>query len=507
MIRCDLGRDAFKNRLIAQEGFVPEEQHKTESLFCQGNGYLGLRASLEEPDDSGRGLFASGFYDEDKKLFNFADVCNLEFALNGKEISPSDKNIADFLRVFNVLDGELKQSFIYNGESCALKCVYSRFVSLKNEHLIASQLKLRVLKGKASVKVSSGIAMHETKPASTLVLDNEILQLNYNFKDKSRQAAISCGHRFYLNSDQISPDINITESQNGISAKAHFSLSEKDIFVVEKFSTLHTDRDLQYRDIKNFSASYDSLKSVREALGMRYNQHMTASRGVWKKYFEDNGILIDSEKDLDELALNFALYYMRIISHPYDSSQITGRFGLSEANGEDGFETALEALSPYYLFSRNIKSKPKDLIYLQYAELLKKRKLQPKSCADKCIAAYREGKTCRAEQLLDSITQRVFDADHQIETAHIANIWSCFAEGIAGISLVNDKLNIAPVKQGRVNLLQVPVWINKSQVLIRLEKDEFFVIVSGKESLSLYIYGESSELPPGIHRFSCKERL
>ncbi len=505
MIRCDLGRDAFKNQLIAQSGYAPLEQRKAETLFCQGNGYLFLRGNFW--DKSGGSLFASGFYDENNKPFNFADACGAELKVNGKKLSASSENVSDFLRVFNMRDGELRQSFTYKDEKCALKCAYSRFVSLKNEHLAASQLKLRVISGNADLSVSSGIAARGESPVKASAFDDGILQINYIFKDKRRQASISCGHRFYINSDQVLPSLHIKKSQCEISAEARFSLSENDSFILEKFSAMHTDRDLQYRDIKNFSASFDSLNSAREALGERYISHMLESRRLWKRYFEDNGALINSAQGLDELALNFAIYYLKIISHPFYKDPITGGFCLSAADNKECSKDILEALSPYYLLSSGIDLSSRDNLYLQYVNLLNKRKFKPESLCERCVAEYRAFNTDKAEKLLSRIVNSVFDAGQKTDTLHICGVWSCFVEGIAGIGLSDGILGIAPAKQSRVSLLQIPVWLGKRQILIRLEKDGFFVIVPGNESLALSVYGKSAALSPGIHGFSYKEPL
>ncbi|MDO5022902.1 MAG: hypothetical protein Q4E07_06155 [Eubacteriales bacterium] len=511
MIRCDLGRDMFKNKLIAQTVFLPQQQHIAEALFCQGNGYLGLRGCMEESyTGERRGLFVSGFYGDSEGLFNFADICNLNFLIDGKPIVVTDPRVSSFLRVLNLGDGELEKSFIYEDNGCKLQFTYSRFVSIKNEHLIATRVKVQVIKGEIDLGVSSGMTANKGNKFNTSVSDGDILQLHYNFNNKTKEAVMATSHRFYINFDRVRPDSRMEENDSGIYISTNFNLKEKDSLTVEKLSNVYTSWDLSYREVKGFNVKHDSLSNIREALGLRYNEHLLISHRLWKNYFANMGLTLKSKYDIDEISASLALYYMRTISHQTDDRQKTGLFGLFSEYGERDFERVSQYLSPYYLLEKQTQARPKNNIYNKYSDLLKNRQHGAKSAADKCILSYRAGNIEEAQSLLNKIVRHSFEDEisyNGLEVPDIIGIWSCFVEGIAGISLEKDILNTAPVGQERISLLQVPVWLNGRQLLVRIEDGKLFIIVSGEGTVKIQVYGEEKELDTGIHSFNLRDIL
>ena len=75
--------------LIRETDFFPEHLGKCEAIFCQGNGYLGQRAALEETYvGEKRNLFVTGTFDkfdesEVTELPNLPDMTNMEIFING----------------------------------------------------------------------------------------------------------------------------------------------------------------------------------------------------------------------------------------------------------------------------------------------------------------------------------------------------------------------------------------------------------------------------------------
>ena len=74
MLKYDLGTGNKENWLIAETDFDVEHQGKCEAIFCQGNGYLGQRAALEEEYvRQTRDLLVTGTFNR----FDEQEVCEL----------------------------------------------------------------------------------------------------------------------------------------------------------------------------------------------------------------------------------------------------------------------------------------------------------------------------------------------------------------------------------------------------------------------------------------------
>ncbi len=113
---------------IIEEGFSPERQRASESIFSLGNGRFGLRANHEETysGPSLQGSYVAGVYYPDRTRFGwwkigfpeyFAKVLNstnwigIRVWLEGEEVDCATGCVADFRRELNMREGYLRRTF------------------------------------------------------------------------------------------------------------------------------------------------------------------------------------------------------------------------------------------------------------------------------------------------------------------------------------------------------------------------------------------------------------
>ena len=100
----------YRKWTVAETSCISEETSfhekytgKCESIFTQGNGYLGLRNSLEERYvDTVRGMFITGTFNKASKeeateLPNVSDIVNMEIELNGERFSMTAEELQQIL--------------------------------------------------------------------------------------------------------------------------------------------------------------------------------------------------------------------------------------------------------------------------------------------------------------------------------------------------------------------------------------------------------------------------
>ncbi len=139
--------------LIIEEGFHPEMNRESESIFSIGNGYMGQRANFEEhySGDSLQGSYIAGIYYPDKtrvgwwkngypeyfaKVLNAPNWIGIDISVNGKQIDLATSVIHSFSRILNMKEGYLARNFrIAVSENKTIEISTRRFLSMEEPDL------------------------------------------------------------------------------------------------------------------------------------------------------------------------------------------------------------------------------------------------------------------------------------------------------------------------------------------------------------------------------------
>lgn len=157
---------------IIEEGFHPEKNRESESIFSIGNGYMGQRANFEEhySGDTMQGSYIAGVYYPDKtrvgwwkngypeyfaKVLNAPNWIGIDISVNGETINLARSGIVSFKRVLNMKEGFLERSFrvIVNGGK-TVEITSRRFVSMAEPHLGLIRYTLKSVDFEGSVAYS-----------------------------------------------------------------------------------------------------------------------------------------------------------------------------------------------------------------------------------------------------------------------------------------------------------------------------------------------------------------
>jgi maltose phosphorylase len=138
---------------IIEEGFHPEKNRESESIFSIGNGYMGQRANFEEhySGDSLQGSYVAGIYYPDKtrvgwwkngypeyfaKVLNAPNWIGIDLSVNGKAVDLATSKIISFSRILDMKTGYLERSFrITVSENKTIEINSRRFVSMAEPDL------------------------------------------------------------------------------------------------------------------------------------------------------------------------------------------------------------------------------------------------------------------------------------------------------------------------------------------------------------------------------------
>ncbi len=340
----DTGTDEMLNWLVCEKHFHARYLGKCESIFCQGNGYLGLRNALEESYiGETRNMFVAGTFDrgsgenEVTELPNLPDITAMNIYINGFRFNLETGSIHKYKRTLNLKNGETVRYIEWLApDGSAIQMEFRRFVSLANNHLVAAQISVTPLSGSISFSLESGIdgkvSNHGTQhfnDGQFRLYDGKYLQV----LTKTLQSGITVAiHSAHLTN--MSNGVNIFPSMSRRTLKNCFSLTleEGKSFVLEKVSCIHTSSDLVYsgKNINiNEQLKEDGMNALKKAYVAGYAKLLEQSTAAWKKYWDSSDLSIESENSHDQLGLRFALYHLNIMAQKEDSRVGIGAKGLS----------------------------------------------------------------------------------------------------------------------------------------------------------------------------------
>ena len=155
------------------ESLNPDDRSFRESIFSQGNGYMGTRGY--RPDQRGahpawRSTFLAGFYEYVKPgitdLVNHPDFSGIQFRLNGTD--SESHTVSDFLQTLDLRCGLVTWAYILTdraGNQTRVK--QEKFLSMADRHLAAIRVSLTPVNWSGALELSGGIdARVENLPVS-----------------------------------------------------------------------------------------------------------------------------------------------------------------------------------------------------------------------------------------------------------------------------------------------------------------------------------------------------
>ncbi|MCP8617874.1 glycoside hydrolase family 65 protein [Salirhabdus salicampi] len=369
MLSYNLGSGENRNWVIAETEFNSSLLGKCETIMALGNGYMGVRSSTEESYvKQTRNLFVAGTFNrfdqtEPSELPNTADVTALEINLNGEQFSLDKGTIHRYYRYLHLKTGELVRVVDWESpKKERFELTFRRFISLKNLHLIGMRVDIKPLSEKANIQVTSGINGQMTNSGAQhfhegekRIFDKKFLQLIQTTTETNIDFVINATHRLKMNHEEIDLSPQMSLGRRRVDLQYSATVAKDKTYTVEKLSTVHTSRDSQID-----SRSYDleelrklSLDGIQKARAVGYEQLFEESKSEWLKYWNQVDIQINSENEIDQLAVRFASYHLLIMTPHHDSRFGIGAKGLTgEGYKGHSFWDSEIFILPYFLYTK-----------------------------------------------------------------------------------------------------------------------------------------------------------
>lgn len=355
---------------VRETEFRPEYARKYESILCQGNGYMGVRASTEEDyEKTVRYTLVAGTFDRMEKkntteLPNGADTTWVSLTADGIPLALTEGNFSDYQRSLNLHNGLLERSFLWQPrEGLKLRFTSERFVSLSNRHVLGQRVTVQVLEGETELDMQTGIRggarygePHFLDMESRL--EGDVLQYAETTHESGitfvTGAYVTAAHQNAVGSLtalKCEPQLQLDRILSGCRCR----LTAGETIVLEKLCRVATTRDNDFvcgDDWERESLIRREKEEMQRLKKQSYASVRQASIDCWEKLWQERDITITGNADEDLLAYRFAVYHLTIMAPIHDNRMNIGAKGLSGKGyfGHTFWDTEVYML-PYFIWT------------------------------------------------------------------------------------------------------------------------------------------------------------
>ncbi len=341
--------ESAKNWLVRETEFRPEHPRKYESILCQGNGYMGIRAATEESyEKTVRYTLVAGTFDRMERkntteLPNTADTTAVSIKADGVKLSLNGENYRDYERTLDLRNGLLERSFLWTPrQGLTLAVRTRRFVSMSNLHLTGQRVELRVLEGQTELELETGIRGGERYGDPHFLdmearLEKDVLQYAETTHESGISFVLSALVSARLQEEDGTGRILKGEPRlyaDGIKMGYDLTLCQGQTLVVEKLSRVATTRDKDFQcadDWEREALLRREKEQMRKLKGISFEEELEKSARCWEKIWQQKDMTITGgEKAAEDLlAFRFAVYHLTIMAPVHDHRMNIGAKGLS----------------------------------------------------------------------------------------------------------------------------------------------------------------------------------
>ncbi len=339
-----------------------DRNKERESLWTQGNGYMGVRASFEESyTKSTRTTLMNGLFDcpkgEVPELAVLPDATGMTLELNGEVFSMLFGKVKEFFAELNMKNGEFRRSLVWEtakGEEFRLE--FSRFVSDSRKHILAQKVAITPLSGDGTLLLVTGV---DGKATNTGVQHFDNPQKRA-FPDgingvylSTLQSEVDVAIHYAVKTDKESR-IDLCTDRRSLFSRVQAEIKQGETITLEKMTAYHMSRDAEYAktgaDMDRLQE--DGIAQVKEATALGYDKLMDESAASWEEFWNHSMVEVHSNNGFIDQAVLFSQYHLHIMASKDDNRLGIGAKALSGEGymGHSFWDTEM-FIFPYYLFT------------------------------------------------------------------------------------------------------------------------------------------------------------
>ncbi len=374
-IRYQKGKNEYKNWIVNESEFNVKSQHKFETIFSLGNGYMGTRASLEERySRERRGFYIAGIFDEYPgevtEMPNLPDWIETDIYINGEKFNMYKGRIYQYSRNLNLKDGTLVRNFIWeNHKGHILQFNFERIISMKNLHTALLKINIEPMNFSGKIEVVSGIngrvsnsGTQHLKEGIKRLVGDDILYIPETQQSEVK-VYMRLSHNILVNKSTPNVEKEFIASRRILKRSFKFNFEKGDNIEINKYLSIYSSRDKKI----DGNLETKTLNNLNKIKAKGYSKLKKEHIDKWSSIWNDIDIKI-SGSNYDQLAIRFALFHLIQMTPNHDDRISIAAKGLSGEGykGHVFWDTEIFIL-PFYIY--NYPETAKKLLKYRYNTL------------------------------------------------------------------------------------------------------------------------------------------
>ncbi|RLD17610.1 MAG: glycoside hydrolase family 65 protein [Bacteroidetes bacterium] len=374
---------------IIEEGFHPENNRVTESIFSLGNGRFGQRGNFEEhySGDSLQGNYFAGVYYPDKtrvgwwkngypeyfaKVLNGVDWAGMDIYLNDTRLDLNALKPKEFVRTLDMQRGLLQREFLIETSTGKIRFSFERFCSMADNETGAVRVKINSLSFSGRIRIDAYLDWQVTNEDANWD-ESFWIHRNSSSTDRHCRAMAETRKTGYVVSSAMTWNLSGKEvlkveseaKEKYCSIAIEFDMSPGEECTYDKYtghqSTMYHKAD----------AVFDgSLDVARRANDSGYPALKKAHVDSWSHKWKDADILIEGD-DSAQQGIRFNIFHLLQTYTGEDARLNIGPKGFTgeKYGGSTYWDTEAYCI-PFYLGSGDLTIARQLLVY-RYQHLAK----------------------------------------------------------------------------------------------------------------------------------------
>lgn len=342
---------------IVETEFSSKTSKVAESVFSQGNEYMGARGFLDEGTTAPtlRDAYCNGVYeyslDESstgykgiaKRAHYMVNACNffdVEIYCEGERFDMNVSQYEDYQRCFNLKNGVLTRSLVWILGGKHIKLHFERFFDMQNckrayQHIEFASDEPCTLTLKANLHFNG---THWGQPSRWSEV--ECFANGIECVTQSTNQRVACAQAVEIDGKEIKKE----HTDKALSSTYEIVLEGKNIAKFTRLVAVNVKKD-------GTSAQKGIDKELALQVEEGYDRALARTAEYWREFWEKSDIEIEGDED-NQQGIRFCISQLQQTYHGIDASNNIGAKGLTgEAySGQTFWDTETYCL-PYYLYN------------------------------------------------------------------------------------------------------------------------------------------------------------
>lgn len=309
----------MKDWTITKNGYDKEESAANGNRFFCGNGYMGIRGTLEEyKKEMLPAINLGGIYDKVgdgwREPLNAPNPLFTKIIVNGEELSLPERIAKSHVQQVDYRHGLVRRETKFQTGHGQVTITSERFAHMEKKHMIFMQLFI-MADFHADIEVKTGI-------------DGDVWDINGPHYDelltKTEDGMLMMEAVTHESRDRVVVAEYIkkngewkqkcVEAQNKCLREICFSVEPNKPAIIEKSAAIFTSKDVK-------EPSEQAKEAIREEMKAGYTYLKREHIQCWEKLWETSEVMINGDKEAED-ALNYSLYHLLSIA-PFHAESLS----------------------------------------------------------------------------------------------------------------------------------------------------------------------------------------